>query len=56
MKRETPQDRSAPGPEPRKGADRAARLGAALRANLARRKAQMRARKAQPQTDDTPKD
>ena len=56
MTRDTPQDRPAPGPAPRKDADRAARLGAALRANLARRKAQARARKAVPQPDDTAKE
>lgn len=56
MKRDTPQDRSATGPAPRKDTDRDARLAAALRANLARRKAQSRARKATPAHDDPAKD
>jgi len=44
--------------EPAKSADRAKRLATALKANLARRKAQLRARKATPAAktaDDTPK-
>ena len=56
MKRDTPLDHPTTGAATRKDADRAARSASALRANLARRKAQTRARKAHPQPDDPTKD